>query len=188
MRAQQTQKPDPLTQAMQILQMVTQRRNQQAELEQGSRQLDLQEQQLQQRGEQFGQGLAWNREQAQMRQVQFDEELRQKMLDRALENTFRQQQFGVTAPYQQAITAKLQRDMARPEQDPQTMAVKQAQTEQLLAYLQNRMQMEPNPINRQRMQERIDALLERVYKDILPPMRDYTPDELKQIQTYQPVK
>lgn len=72
MRQQQN---DPIAQAMQILQLVTQRRGQQADIEQGGRRLDLQEQQLQQGNEQFNQGLQWDQEQFGQKSQQLDRDM-----------------------------------------------------------------------------------------------------------------
>lgn len=69
------QQNDPIAQAMQILQLVTQRRGQQADIEQGGRRLDLQEQQLQQSGDQFNQGLQWDREQFGQKSQQLDRDM-----------------------------------------------------------------------------------------------------------------
>ena len=69
------QQNDPIAQAMQILQLVTQRRGQQADIEQGGRRLDLQEQQLQQGNEQFNQGLQWDREQFGQKSQQLDRDM-----------------------------------------------------------------------------------------------------------------
>lgn len=72
MRQQQN---DPIAQAMQILQFVTQRRGQQANIEQGGRRLDLLEQQLQQGNEQFNQGLQWDQEQFGQKSQQLDRDM-----------------------------------------------------------------------------------------------------------------
>ena len=69
------QQNDPIAQAMQILQLVTQRRGQQADIEQGGRRLDLQEQQLQQGNEQFNQGLQWDQEQFGQKSQQLDRDM-----------------------------------------------------------------------------------------------------------------
>ncbi len=56
------QQIDPIAQAMQILQFVTQRRGQQADIDQGQQRLDL-----------ARQGMDWDRERALMQQKQFED-------------------------------------------------------------------------------------------------------------------
>jgi hypothetical protein len=72
MRQQQN---DPIAQAMQILQFITQRRGQQAGIEQEARRLDLQEQQFQQNRDQFSRGLEWQKQDAQTKNDQFTRDL-----------------------------------------------------------------------------------------------------------------
>ena len=209
---------DPMAQAMQILQFITQRRGQQAEIEQGNRRLDLQEAQQQMAGEQFGQTMDFNQQgqqqdalqfargmalrelaqqqiaeqfgkrmtfdeqQAQMVQQRFEEEQRQRILDRARGMSEFERQFGVTAPYQQAITNKLNRDMLN---DPQLQMLEESQFENAMKILQERFNTAPNAIERSRIQDQMTAAMAQRYQKLLPPIRDYTPDELKTIQTFQ---
>lgn len=212
---------DPIAQAMQILQFITQRRGQQADIEQGNRRLDLQEVQQQMAGEQFGQTMDFNRqkqqqdalqfardmalrelaqkqgaeqfgqkmifdqEQAQAQQSRFDAELQQKLLDRAMENTFRERQLGITGPYQQAITQKLQQEMQGNVKDPRVQALEEEQFRNAIEVLQQQFMQAPNAIERSRIQDQLDAALAQRYGKLLPTKRDYTPDELKTIQTFQ---
>ena len=85
-----TQQMDPMAQAMQILQFITQRRGQQAEIEQGNRRLDLQEAQQQMAGEQFGQTMDFNQQKQQQDALQFARE----MALRELAQRQSAQQFG----------------------------------------------------------------------------------------------
>ena len=213
---------DPMAQAMQILQFITQRRGQQAGIEQDNRRLDLQEAQQQMAGEQFGQTMDFNQQkqqqdalqfareialrelaqrqgaqqfgkrmtfdeqQAQMAQQRFEEEQRQRILDRARGMAEFERQFGVTAPYQQAITNKLNRDMLNNQQDPQLMALEENQRQNAAALLQAQlMSGNLNAIERSRLQDQYDAAMQLWYGKMLPPKRDYTSKELETIQTFQ---
>lgn len=212
---------DPMAQAMQILQFITQRRGQQAEIEQGNRRLDLQAAQQQMAGEQFGQQMEFNQQgrqqdalqfaremalrelaqrqgaqqfgkrmtfdeqQAQMAQQRFEEEQRQRILDRARGMSEFERQLGVTAPYQQAITNKLNRDMLNNQQDPQLQMLEESQFENAMKILQERFNTAPNAIERSRIQDQMTAAMAQRYQKLLPPLRDYTPNELKTIQTFQ---
>ena len=213
---------DPIAQAMQILQFITQRRGQQADIEQGNRRLDLQEIQQQMAEEQFGRQMDFNQQkqqqdalqfardmalrelaqrqgtqqfgkkmrfdeqQAQMAQQRFDEEQRQRMRDRARGMSEFERQFGVTAPYQQAITNKINRDMLNNQQDPQLMALEETQRQNAAALMQAQlMSGNLNAIERSRLQDQYDAAMQLWYGKMLPPKRDYTPKELETIQIYQ---
>ena len=194
---------DPMAQAMQILQFITQRRGQQAEIEQKNRQLDLLEAQQQMAGEQFGQTMDFNQQgrqqgaqqfgkrmtfdeqQAQMAQQRFEEEQRQRILDRARGMSEFERQFGVTAPYQQAITNQINQRLMGKDKDPQLMALEEAQFENAMKILQERFNTAPNAIERSRIQDQMTAAMAQRYQKLLPPIRDYTPDELKTIQTFQ---
>ena len=194
---------DPIAQAMQILQFITQRRGQQAEIEQKNRQLDLLEAQQQMAGEQFGQTMDFNQQgrqqgaqqfgkrmtfdeqQAQMAQQRFEEEQRQRILDRARGMSEFERQFGVTAPYQQAITNQINQRLMGKDKDPQLMALEEAQFENAMKILQERFNTAPNAIERSRIQDQMTAAMAQRYQKLLPPIRDYTPDELKTIQTFQ---
>ena len=194
---------DPIAQAMQILQFITQRRGQQAEIEQKNRQLDLLEAQQQMAGEQFGQTMDFNQQgrqqgaqqfgkrmtfdeqQAQMAQQRFEEEQRQRILDRARGMSEFERQFGVTAPYQQAITNQINQRLMGKDKDPQLMALEESQFENAMKILQARFNTAPNAIERSRIQDQMTAAMAQRYQKLLPPIRDYTPDELKTIQTFQ---
>lgn len=213
---------DPIAQAMQILQFITQRRGQQAEIEQKNRQLDLQEAQQQMAGEQFGQTMDFNRQgrqqdalqfardialrelaqrqgaqqfgkrmsfdeqQAQMTQQRFEEEQRQKMLDRARGMSEFERQYSVTAPYQQAITNQINQKLLGKDKDPQLMALEEEQRKNAAALMQAQlMSGNLNAIERSRLQDQYDAAMQQWYGKMLPPKRDYTPNELKTIQTFQ---
>ena len=86
MRKQQI---DPIAQAMQILQLVTQRQGQQAGIEQANRGLDLQEANQRQQAQEF--------------------QLRQKQL--AAEEAFRNRSLAVDEPYKKAMTEQVQKSI-----------------------------------------------------------------------------
>lgn len=212
---------DPMAQAMQILQFITQRRGQQADIEQGNRRLDLQEAQQQMAGEQFGQTMDFNRqgrqqdalqfareialrelaqrqgaeqfgkkmrfdqEQAQMLQQRFEEEQRQREVDRAFRQTQAEREFGVTAPYQQAITNQINQRLLGKDKDPQLQMLEESQFENAMKILQERFNTAPNAIERSRIQDQMTAAMAQRYQKLLPPIRDYTPNELQTIQTFQ---
>ena len=212
---------DPMAQAMQILQFITQRRGQQAEIEQKNRQLDLLEAQQQMAGEQFGQTMDFNQQgrqqdalqfargmalrelaqrqgaqqfgkrmtfdeqQAQMAQQRFEEEQRQRILDRARGMSEFERQFGVTAPYQQAITNQINQRLMGKDKDPQLMALEESQFENAMKILQERFNTAPNAIERSRIQDQMTAAMAQRYQKLLPPIRDYTPKELQTIQMFQ---
>ena len=115
MRQQQN---DPIAQAMQILQLVTQRRGQQAAIEQGGRRLDLQEQQLQQGNEQFNQGLQWDQEQFGQKSQQLDRDmmLRELVQKQSAEQFNRGLQWDQTKIGQQNEQWKAEQEQKRIQQ------------------------------------------------------------------------
>lgn len=196
------QQIDPIAQAMQILQFVTQRRGQQADIEQGGRRLDLQEQQLQQGGEQFNQGLQWEQENAQMKNKQFAQgmllreiaqkqsaerwqaEQAQKLVQQALE----QSRFAQTQPtdqaYKQIWIDKARREMSGQIQDPQMIQAQLDQDRMIVATLQEQLNLAPQ-MEQGRLRDQIQAYLAQRYKDKLPPLRDYNQAELNAQQMFQ---
>lgn len=198
-----TQPIDPMAQAMQILQFITQRRGQQAGIEQDNRRLDLQEAQQQQDAlqfardmalrelaqrqgaQQFGKRMSFDEQQAQMTQQRFEEEQRQREVDRAFRQTQAEREFGVTAPYQQAITNQINQRLMGKDKDPQLQMLEESQFENAMKILQERFNTAPNAIERSRIQDQMTAAMAQRYQKLLPPLRDYTPNELKTIQTFQ---
>ena len=148
MRKQQI---DPIAQAMQILQLVTQRQGQQAGIEQANRGLDLQEANQRQQAQQFQMGLTQDQQRALAQQQQFEKELayrqqhdtsmlgessqarmdanaraRQELELRqkqlAAEEAFRNRSFALDEPYKKAMTEKVMRDLSI--EDAKTKAMK----------------------------------------------------------------
>jgi len=109
------QQIDPISQAMQILQFVTQRRGQQAEIDQGQQRLDLgraglrmDQQRNQMQQEQFQQGMDWDRERAMMLQEQQAEQMRQALVERAMQSAMAERTLGAQEQWR-----KQQMDMAK---------------------------------------------------------------------------
>ena len=137
MRKQQI---DPIAQAMQILQLVTQRQGQQAGIEQANRGLDLQEANQRQQAQQFQMGLTQDQQRALAQQQQFEKELAyrqqhdtsmlgestQARMDAnaraqrdfelrqkqlAAEEAFRNRSLAVDEPYKKAMTEQVQKSI-----------------------------------------------------------------------------
>lgn len=152
------QQIDPIAQAMQILQFVTQRRGQQAEIDQGQQRLDLAQQGMRldrqrgrQQNRQFQQGMDWDRERALMQQKQFEEAQNRAMVEAAMKNAADQQKFSADEAYRQQMLeqAKKQLEMTK--------------IESLLGQLpglQDQMQLEQNPTNLAMLQQRIQQIMQ----------------------------
>lgn len=104
------QQNDPIAQAMQILQFITQRRGQQADIAQGQQRLDLAQQGMQldqqraaQQNQQFQQGMTWDRERALMQQKQFEEAQNRAMVEAAMRNVADQRKIGADEVYRQQM-------------------------------------------------------------------------------------
>ncbi len=113
------QQIDPISQAMQILQLVTQRQGQRADIDQGQQRLDIarqgmrmdrrqgrQQREMQQ--QQFDTGLAWDREQALMRQKQFETEQSRAMLEAAQRMVMDERKLGAEEAWRKAQMAEAQ--------------------------------------------------------------------------------
>jgi hypothetical protein len=166
------QQIDPMAMVMQILQLTGQRRAQQAETEQGSRRLDLQEMQLQQQGDQFNQGLGWDREQFQGRmgmdqkRLGFDEQKMRAELERQ----------ALMDPAQRAVWKAQVEQYGRP--DPQAAAVAQAEKQMIDNHLRSQLNMlDPKTIEYAKIRDRLDELYGIK-------LRPDTPDEARQRQAY----
>lgn len=100
------QKIDPIAQAMQILQMVTERRNQQARTEQGQRELDLREQAMslenqraqalaQTESQRFGKELGLREQDLMFRKQESERAAQDAVLKRAMDLANFNRQFGL---------------------------------------------------------------------------------------------
>lgn len=181
MRQQQN---DPIAQAMQILQFVTQRRGQQADIQQGSRRLDLQEQQLQQGNQQFNQGLQWEQTKVNQQNEQWQAEQDYKQVQQALENAARERQAGSTMNYQDAIAAKMRAELSGQIKDPQMLQAQLDEDRMIVASLQEQLSLAP-AMEQGRIRDQLQAYLAQRYKDKLPPLRDYNQAELNAQQMFQ---
>lgn len=190
--------PDPIAQAMQILQLVTQRRGQQADIQQGDRRLDLQEAQLgqqeqdaqmrarqaaqelmlremaqKQSADQFNRGIGIDQKRMDFEKMKFDAGLQESMLNRA----FEQSRFAQTQDYQNAIAEKIRAGLSGRVKDPQMMAVEAGENEQIIKMLQEQIQMAPNAIEAARANDQLQAFLQQRFGGKIPPLRPYTPEE-----------
>lgn len=190
--------PDPIAQAMQILQLVTQRRGQQADIRQGDRRLDLQETQLgqqeqdaqmrarqaaqelmlremaqKQSADQFNRGIGIDQKRMDFEKMKFDAGLQESMLNRA----FEQSRFAQTQDYQNAIAEKIRAELSGRIKDPQVMAVEAGQNKLVAKMLQEQVQMSPNAIEASRANDQLQAFLQQWLGGKIPPRRAYTPEE-----------
>lgn len=177
----QQQQFDPMAQLMELLnyQLKNKQLRQQGDLggreldireNQGGRELDLRGQQMQQQGEQFQTGLGWDREQMGMRNQQFAEEMRQKTLAQAME----QSRFAQTNPVQEAYMKAQTTRMLRPDIDPRAdIMAKEGQLDRQVNYLTSMLQSEGRPIERQKLMDHLNQLLQIQ-------LRADTPEEAKQ--------
>jgi len=151
-----------------------------------AREMALRELAQRQGAEQFGKRMTFDEQQAQMTQQRFEEEQRQRILDRARGMSEFERQYGVTAPYQQAITNQINQRLMGKDKDPQLMALEETQRQNAAALMQAQLSSgNLNAIERSRLQDQYDAAMQQWYGKMLPPKRDYTPNELKTIQTFQ---
>ncbi len=153
------QQNDPIAQAMQILQFITQRRGQQADIAQGQQRLDLAQQGMQfdqqraaQQNQQFRQGMDWDRERALMQQKQFEEAQSRALVEAAMRNVTDQRKIGADESYRQQMLeqAKQQLNLTKVESLLGQLPV-----------LQNQMLMDQqNPANLQQLQQRMQQILQ----------------------------
>lgn len=171
---QQLQQNDPIAQAMQLLQFITQRRGQQAGIEQGNRGLDLREQELQQRQNQFDAGLGMDNKRFDAEQARFQQQYQDQQVQRALDEAFRQQQLGATSNYQNAI-AESARENSSATRDQRAAEIKDRESRMVLDALQNRMQFARSPQEAMAVQEQINKYLQERYALQLPAMPELFP-------------
>ena len=137
------QQIDPIAQAMQILQFVTQLSGQQADIDQGQQRIDL-----------TRQGMDWDRERALMQQKQFEDAQTRDMLKLAYDNTANQQKLGAEELHRKQMLEKIQQ---------QTEAQKLEGLIQLLPDLQNQALMsQKNPVQSQQIQQKIQQIMQRI--------------------------
>jgi len=173
------QQIDPIAQAMQILQFVTQRRGQQADINQGQQRLDLAQQGMQmdrqrgrQQNRQFQQGMDWDRERAMlqdrqfmsglasereralMQQKQFEDAQSRAILEAAQRGVVDERKFGAEELHRKQMLEKVQQ---------QTEAQKLQGLMELLPDLQNQALMsQGNPAQSQQIQQEIQQIMQRI--------------------------
>lgn len=116
------QQIDPIAQAMQILQLVTQRQGQQAGIEQANRGLDLQAAQQAQRANEFQQGLSQEQQAQLARQAQLDKEFQYRSQQDQQQNAFREKTFGSEQTYRDAMIKKINDEIASGKAKDQAMS------------------------------------------------------------------
>jgi hypothetical protein len=155
------QQIDPIAQAMQILQFVTQRRGQQADIDQGQQRLDLTRQGMQmdrqrgrQQNRQFQQGMDWDRERALMQQKQFEDSQSRAMLEAAQRGVADERKFGAEELHRKQMLEKIQQ---------QTEAQKLEGLMQLLPGMQDQALMyKDRPELLQPIQQEIQQIMQRI--------------------------
>jgi len=155
------QQIDPIAQAMQILQFVTQRRGQQADIDQGQQRIDLTRQGMdwdrqrgRQQAQQFQQGMDWDRERALMQQKQLEDAQTRDMLKLAYDNTANQQKLGAEELHRKQMLEKIQQ---------QTEAQKLEGLMQLLPGMQDQALMyKDRPELLQPIQQEIQQIMQRI--------------------------
>lgn len=207
------QQNDPIAQAMQILQLVTQRRGQQADIDQGNRRLDMQEQQ-------FDQGLGWEQQSAQMKNEQFARDLalrelaqqqgmdqfnrrlgmdqkqialdqqkfeadqQNQMLNRALEQSRFAQTFQTDQAYKQSLVRQGEFNMSQP--DPQMLQIENDRKRAVVEFLHNQVLNAPNKIEASRYNDQLQAYLKQWLGNDLPPLRPYSEAEQNMMNSVTP--
>jgi len=155
------QQIDPIAQAMQILQFVTQRRGQQADINQGQQRLDLAQQGMQmdrqrgrQQNRQFQQGMDWDRERALMQQKQFEDAQSRAILDAAQRSAFEERKFGAEELHRKQMLEKIQQ---------QTQAGNMQDLRAMLGDLQNEAMLSQNdPVKLQQIQQEAEQIRQRL--------------------------
>lgn len=137
------QQIDPIAQAMQILQFVTQLSGQQADIDQGQQRIDL-----------TRQGMDWDRERALMQQKQFEDAQTRDMLKLAYDNTANQQKLGAEELHRKQMLEKIQQ---------QTQAVNIQDLRAMLGDLQNEAMLNQNePVKLQQIQHEAEQIRQRL--------------------------
>lgn len=145
------QQIDPIALAMQILQFVTQRHKQQADIDQGQQRIDLTWQGMQMNRQR---GRQQDRERALMQQKQFEDAQSRAMLEAAQRGVAEERKFGAEELHRKQMLEKIQQ---------QTEAQKLEGLMQLLPDLQNQALMsQGNPVQSQQIQQEIQQIMQRI--------------------------
>lgn len=179
-------KIDPIAQAMQLLQLVTQRRNQQAGMEQGNRELDLRAQQLAQQEALAREGMNLDRERFTSQNELGQQELAQRGSQFEKNYSLQEQQVPTDIEYKKMLIKHAQERLLGKEDDPRMMALQAEEMDQAMAYLQNKIDFAPNGIEAQRYREQLAQLAQQRFGKFLPPLRPYTEQEQRDMNTFKP--
>ena len=137
------QQIDPIAQAMQILQFVTQLRGQQADIDQGQQRIDL-----------TRQGMDWDRERALMQQKQFEDSQSRAMLEAAQRGVADERRFGAEELHRKQMLEKIQQ---------QTQAGNMQDLRAMLGDLQNEAMLSQNdPVRLQQIQHEAEQIRQRL--------------------------
>ena len=143
----------------------------------GGRELDLRNQQMLQQGEQYQSGLGLDREKLGAQKQQWEAELQQKMLDRALE----QSRFAQTNPLQQEYMKAQIANMAKP--DPRLDMLQQTEKDQAMEYLQTRLgQVPPDSPEAQQLNAQLAAYAKQRFGSLIPPPPPLTIDQINRLK------
>ena len=155
------QQIDPIAQAMQILQFVTQRRGQQADIDQGQQRLDLARQGMQmdrqrgrQQAQQFQQGMDWDRERALMQQKQFEDAQSLAKSEAVQRGVADERKFRAEELHRKQMLEKIQQ---------QTQAGNMQDLRAMLGDLQNEAMLSQNdPVRLQQIQYEAEQIRQRL--------------------------
>lgn len=137
------QQIDPIAQAMQILQFVTQRRGQQADIDQGQQRIDL-----------TRQGMDWDRERALMQQKQFEDSQSRAKLEAAQRGVADERKFRAEELHRKQMLEKIQQ---------QTQAGNMQDLRAMLGDLQDEaMLSQKNPVRLQQIQHEAEQIRQRL--------------------------
>lgn len=137
------QQIDPIAQAMQILQFVTQRRGQQADIDQGQQRLDL-----------ARQGMDWDRERALMQQKQFEDAQSLAKSEAVQRGVADERKFRAEELHRKQMLEKIQQ---------QTQAGNMQDLRAMLGDLQNEAMLSQNdPVKLQQIQHEAEQIRQRL--------------------------
>jgi hypothetical protein len=136
----------------------------------GGRELDLRGEDMRQRGQQTEAQRQWEQEQFGKRNQQWEAEQQEKTLARALE----QVRFARLDPIDEAYKKAQTERMLRPDVDPRTAVMeREGLRDRQVEYLTAMLQSEGRPIERQKLMDRLNEILNIQ-------LRPDTPEEAKQ--------
>lgn len=148
------QQIDPIAQAMQILQLINQRRGQRAEIAQGQQRVDIAQQGMEQQGRQFQQGMDWDRERALMQQKQFEDAQSLAKSESVQRGVADERKFRAEELHRKQMLEKIQQ---------QTQAGNMQNLRAMLGDLQNEAMLSQNdPVKLQQIQHEAEQIRQRL--------------------------